>query len=582
MPANPTLARLLAFLLGSACLASGADAPPARHRQPVALAGSPDGGWIFAANRRSGTVSVVDLAAGRVAAESEVGRGLSDLAILPGGRHLLAVDREGDSLVLLRFEGRTITVESRLAVAPDPVALAVSPDGPVGVVASTSPRRLSVVGWAAGGEGLIAPKLVRSIDLPFAPRLMAWAGPKLVVADALGGRLAVVDPGSGRVESSRSIPGHNIRGLAVSPDGRSLVVAHQVLSRLARSSFEDIHWGTLLNNHLRILRLDAVLAPGEDADLLRGSRLIELGETGHGTGDPGAVAFDRQGRLAVALSGVGELAHGPITSVHLRRVGVGQGPSAVLPGLDGRLVYVADAFDDTLSVVEVAAGKRSATIGLGPRPEPGPVDRGERLFRDARLSHDGWMSCQSCHTDGQTNGLLADTLGDGGFGAPKRIPSLLGVGSTGPWTWTGSVDRLEEQVRKSIETSMRGRTPTAGQVDDLTAYLRSLPPPRPTAPAAADEAQARGREVFRSRKCAGCHAGPEATEAARFDVGLVDEVGHREFNPPSLRGVSDRAPYLHDGRAPALPDVFLRHRHPRQSGWSYHEVEDLVAYLRTL
>jgi cytochrome c peroxidase len=85
-----------------------------------------------------------------------------------------------------------------------------------------------------------------------------------------------------------------------------------------------------------------------------------------------------------------------------------------------------------------------------------------------------------------------------------------------------------------------------------------------------------------SRKCAGCHAGPEFTEAATFDVGLIDEVGHRKFNPPSLRGVGDRPPYFHDGRAASLPDVFGRYRHPRESGWSYTEVEDLVAYLRTL
>ena len=59
-----------------------------------------------------------------------------------------------------------------------------------------------------------------------------------------------------------------------------------------------------------------------------------------------------------------------------------------------------------------------------------------------------------------SNGLSSDTLGDGSFGAPKRTPSLLGVGATGPWTWTGSIDRLEDQVRKSILTTMRGPAPT--------------------------------------------------------------------------------------------------------------------------
>jgi cytochrome c peroxidase len=189
------------------------------------------------------------------------------------------------------------------------------------------------------------------------------------------------------------------------------------------------------------------------------------------------------------------------------------------------------------------------------------------------------MSCRSCHADGQAGGLVVDTLADGGFGAPKRVTSLLGVGATGPWTWLGTVDRLEDQVRKSIETSMRGPSPSSAQVDDLTAYLRSLPPPKPMP---AEGPVERGRAIFRERKCAECHAPPEYTSEGAFDVGLVDEVGHRKFNPPSLRGVGDRASYLHDGRAATLPEVFLRHRHPRDSAWSTEEVEALAAFLRTL
>ena len=167
------------------------------------------------------------------------------------------------------------------------------------------------------------------------------------------------------------------------------------------------------------------------------------------------------------------------------------------------------------------------------------ADRGERLFFDARLSHDGWMSCQSCHTDGHTCGMKSDTLGDGSYGAAKQIPSLLGVGTTGPWTWTGSMERLEDQVRTSIQTTMHGPkpAPTAEQVEALTAYLRSLRPLSPVlanGEATLDAAALRGREVFQSRKCDACHTPPEYTSPERFDVGVADEVGNRRFNPPSL------------------------------------------------
>ena len=54
------------------------------------------GKTLLVANRRSGSLSVIDAAARKVVAEYDVGRGLADLAALPGGRHLLAVDQAAE------------------------------------------------------------------------------------------------------------------------------------------------------------------------------------------------------------------------------------------------------------------------------------------------------------------------------------------------------------------------------------------------------------------------------------------------------------------------------------------------------
>ena len=92
----------------------------------------------------------------------------------------------------------------------------------------------------------------------------------------------------------------------------------------------------------------------------------------------------------------------------------------------------------------------------------------------------------------------------------------------------------------------------------------------------------RGREVFEGRNCLFCHSGPALTSTQTFDVRLVDEAGNREFNPPSLRGVGGREPLLHDGRAADLGDLFRRHRHPQGSDYPAGELDDLIAYLRSL
>ncbi len=568
-----------------------ADAPAltAQIRQPMAIVLVDGGRRLLVANRQCGSISVIDLETRRVLAEHDVGRGLAGIVALPDDRHVLAVDQAGHDVLLLYIHADAIQVLARVQVSPDPVRIVVSGDGSSCVVASLWSRRLTFLELTRGGSPAedLSLKIIGTLDLPFCPRELAVLrdGFKLVVADAFGGDLALVDLRKQALESVRALPAHNIRGLALAAGGKTLLFAHQMLNPLARSTFDDLHWGLLISNHLRVLRLDAVVNPA--ADLLTGGGLFDLGDVGKGAADPSGLVVDSSGDPIVALGGVNEAAiiRGPDQPLH--RVAVGRRPGAMTVSRDGKAVYIANGLDDTVSVVEIASGRNVATIALGPGPELSLTDRGERLFFDARLSHDGWMSCHSCHTDGHTCGLKSDTLGDGSYGAAKQIPSLLGVGATGPWTWTGSKERLEDQVRASIQTTMHGTkpVPTAEQVEALTAYLRSL---RPLSPALAngeralDASSVRGREIFRSRKCDVCHTPPEYTSPQRFDVGLSDEVGNRQFNPPSLRGVSRREPLLHDGRAGTLECLFQRDRHPRESVLTEQEIRDLVAFLRTL
>src|SRR5262249_33805600 len=154
---------------------------------------------------------------------------------------------------------------------------------------------------------------------------------------------------------------------------------HQVLNRLAQASFDDVHWGLLIRNHLRVVRTDALLKAGPDAALLDGSRLFDLGDVGYAAGDPAALAFDVRGNLIVALAGVDEVAIAAGPDQGPRRVVVGRRPTAVASSPDGELLFVADSLDDTISVVTIATGQRPATIRLRPRPEPTAADRGERL-----------------------------------------------------------------------------------------------------------------------------------------------------------------------------------------------------------
>jgi C-terminal peptidase prc len=566
-----------------------------RLRRPAALGLADHGRLLFVAQRGGGAVSVIDTRTLRTTAEVKVGRGIADLAVTPDGGRLLATDEEAHELVVLNRRGSGLDVAHRLKVSPYPVTVQVAPDGARCFVASLWSRALTIIDLApgAGAKGGQGPRVVKVLDLPFPPRkqLVVKDGAKLIVADSFGGRLAVVDVGRGELESVRVLPAHNIRGLALAPGGDNLLVAHQALNALATATFDDIHWGNLVTNDLRALPLADVLDP--KADLLRGSRLYHLGEVGRGAADPSGLAVGAGAQTVLALGGAGEVAvrRG---QEDWWRAPVGRRPTAVVVSPDGRRAYVANTLADSVSVVDLVGEKVEAEVGLGPLPRLGAAERGELLFYDARLSHDGWLSCHSCHTDGHANGLLVDNQTDGSLGTPKRVLSLLGVGDTGPWAWNGKMADLESQVRKSVESTMQGARPSAEQVKDLTAFLRSLSPPPPRTaginPAArltpagtADVvAMRRGREVFARHSCASCHASPAYTSSGTYNVGLSDEAGHSLFNPPSLRGVGQGGPYFHDSRAATLEEVFTRERHQLKGELSKGELAGLLAFLRGL
>jgi YVTN family beta-propeller protein len=553
----------------------------ARLRQPTTLALSKDGRWILSANRRSGSVSLVATQTAKVVAEATVGRSVTDLVALPDGCSFLGVDEDANELLILACTGTSVGVLQRVPVARSPVSVQLARDASWCSVAGLWSRQLTFVDLDPLHYRERGAAKTASVALPFAPRkqLLVQGGRKLLVADSFGGRLAVVDVASHAVEAVHSLPAHNVRGLCLSPEGETVLVAHQILNGTAQSTFDDVHWGNVLTNNLRELSLTQVLST--KSDVLRHSRLHYLGEVGRAAGDPADLTVTADGTLLVALAGVNELLVEGKSPRLQKRLPVGRRPTSVISSPDGRLAYVANTLGDSITVVDLQAAKVKAEIPLGPQPVLQAHERGERLFFDSHLSHDGWLSCHSCHTDGHSNGSLNDNLGDGSFGAPKRVLSLLGARDTGPWAWNGSMTTLEDQVRKSITSTMQGSSPLPSQVQDLAAYLRTLTPPPPLRNGQAALIE-RGREVFRRRNCVSCHAPPTYTSAKTYDVGLTDEVGNTRFNPPSLRGVGQGGPFFHDGRAARLEEVFTRYRHQLKGDLDKGELNELLGFLESL
>ena len=536
-----TSTALLLTLAGSS-LADDQREPHRRYPMSAGFTGA-DGPLLVA--NRCGSISVVERD-GSATHEYTVGRSLVDLCSAPGESRILAADFDGHEVILFGVDRNGIEVISRIAVEKYPVHSAFSPSGDQYCVASLWSRRLTLFRCRLDGEASFDER--RVVDLPCAPRRVVYLNEDTVLAvDSFGGHLVVIDADKARIRSIRRLPIHNIRDVAF--DDGTIWLTHQILHPKGRTEREHIHWGVLLQNQLTTLPVDALL--DDTADLNAVAKVTEVGSPGLGAGDPEAIVTTDD-RLLVTLAGTGELAFIDRVGVRELRVETGSRPVDVVLDEDDRRAWVVNSLDDSVSIVDVDGLRLITQVSLGPTPDRGPVERGELAFFNAGMSHHRWMSCHSCHTDNHTSNRLADTLGDGRYGNAKRIPSLLGSAWTVPWGWDGSKMLLDDQLRKSLQSTMHSPLPVEQTVTDLVAYLSTLDPAPSLAEARnqVDESTiASGRRLFSEIGCVRCHQPAQFTTAGRFDVGLSDETGLSEFNPPSLLGVSQRDRLFHDGSA---------------------------------
>lgn len=555
-----------------------------QHRRPEAAVLLDDGLRLCVANGRSGTLSLVDIA-GRHVSEKLIGQELSDLVLIPDDGQLLVTDFAGGLVLLVRPTADQLEIVDRVEVAAWPESAAVSGNSRTVCVASLWSRQLTVLTRSRD-----VPANDRSwqnqfqIDLPFAPKTLAFVDEsRVVVADAYGGRLAVVDCLTGEIVSRFQLPVHNIRDIAVGPD-RQLYFTCQRLNPKGYTNRDDIHWGILIENEILKTAVDSMLSvpSGQSLSVER----IALGGPGEGAGDPEAILVTPE-KLIVTLAGTNELAILERIGVRESRLPVGGRPlDVVLDEAAGR-AFVVNSLSDSVTMIDLIGNRTVDAISLGPSPPPGAVERGERSFFDATLSLEGWMSCHSCHTDGHTNNGLADTQGDGDFGDAKRVPTLRGVWSTGPWAWNGSQHQLHGQILKSLTSTMHSSRTNENLVTDLTAFVTKLERPPSVAVARGEgphpTVEYQAREVFESAGCSSCHNGfTSYTTDGIFDVGLRDEHGNAEFNPPSLSGVSQRDRFFHDGRAGSIEDVLIRFEHPARKSVSDRERQIIIEFLRSL
>jgi DNA-binding beta-propeller fold protein YncE len=304
------------------------------------------------------------------------------------------------------------------------------------------------------------------------------------------------------------------------------------------------------------------------------------------------------------------------------------GPVGAVLGPDDRLMVLADlarklvVFDvgDLLSGVDQTTRLVAEISLVTDEKLPDDVLRGKQIFANAddlRMTSEGYLSCASCHLDGFEDGLVWDFF-DRGEGYRNTI-SLLGRRGMGHGRvhWSANFDEIQdfdgpirahqgglgfmplEQFEAGTRSDPFGE-PKSGldaDLDALAAYVTSLDrvprSPFRNPDGTLTEQGIRGGQLFLDIGCDSCHSGEDFTDSAGenlHDVGTLSELSGSRLggeltgiDTPTLLGIWQTAPYLHDGSAATLRDVLTTRnaegRHGNASGLTEQALDELVAYL---
>lgn len=257
---------------------------------------------------------------------------------------------------------------------------------------------------------------------------------------------------------------------------------------------------------------------------------------------------------------------------------------------------------------------------------------GHALFFDTILSHDGTISCASCHDlqNGGGDGLKV-SFGIHGQKGSVNAPTVYNAVFNFRQFWDGRAEDLQEQAtgpitnpvemgssfkeiiaklkksryKKLFDAIYKDGITKKNITDAIAEYEKTLITPNSRFDKylrgdenALTQKEKEGYELFKSKGCISCHNGENIGGNLYNRFGIFEQTGskwlgrynvtHRErdtyfFKVPSLRNVARTAPYFHDGRtyslgkAVEIMSLYQLGRHITKE-----EIAKIVAFLHSL
>ena len=588
-----------------------------RYLSPIEMAFSADGRYLYVVCQDSDELRVLDLQSEKVIWQIPVGRSPRGIALSPDGSRIYVTNSWSDTISVI--ETSNFEVVQTLPTGYEPAGVISDKAGKTLYVANRLSSDVSVIDLATGIEtkrllaGRGASYLAISPDGKFVYCTHIYPNPGAFRSEP-NSEITVIDVAAQRVVDRRTL--HNVAGafhIAMSADGKLGVVAQLRPKNLIPLAHVEHGW--VFGDSLTLYGSDVGATPLQ----------IPLDELDRYYALPWDVAIaPDKSKLFVTTAGSESVTvvnvHRLMQTVHARRqpfandlsasaeyvsarISVGHNPRGLALSPNGKRLYVANRLDDNISVIDSATEKVVSTIDLGGPKKADALRRGERLFYTADFAFQGGFGCSNCHIDSTIDGLQWDLEPDG-FG--KDIVdnrSLENLAGTEPFKWNGgNADMPTECGPRTEKFFYRSQSFTQQQLTDLVTYVYALPY-RPNRYRQANgeltPAQERGKTIFERTKakngtaipetnqCAYCHGGPKFTNQKQIDVGTGKSTDRSPvLDVPQLPNVAYSGPYLHDGSARSMEEIWTvfnpKDTHGVSNDLTKDELNDLIEYLKTL
>jgi YVTN family beta-propeller protein len=547
---------------------------------PHSVVISSDDKTAYVSNQWADLISVIDMDSFSVKGTLRTGNGPAEMALSRDGKYLYAVNSYSNDVSFFDLE-RNLEVK-RIPAGNNPTGISVSPDGKTLYITS---RRALLTPYGSPVET----------------------------------EMTVIDAEMQRVAERKIIQSaYMMENVEFTPAG-DLVITPLIRPKNLVPSIQ-VERGWMMTNGIGIIETKP------------GGKTIQLlfDEPNAYYADPYDIAISPDGRRAyVSNSGVNRITVIDIDSLralinrssdeelriyanHLgmsshfvaRRVTTGANPKGLVLSPEGSLLYVAERLDDRVAVYNTATMEREKEYDLGGPRRLTVARHGQKLLNNAGRTFQNQYSCYTCHPDTHEDGLVYNMASIDMGRNLANTQTLRSIGEIPPYKWNGKNQTIYKQDGMRFSTVLtRTEAFTHKELDALVAYIstgiHNPPNLMYNSNGELTASQKRGKMIFERthdlygneipviNRCVTCHPAPHFTNMEMTDVGtLAASDDSVLFDAPHLNNIYSSPPYLHDGRAMTLEEIWTiygqNEMHGALNDLTKIDLNDLIEYLKSL